>query len=513
VTPDRLVTRSDPAASGRRARILIVDDEPLNVDLLEQELSALGFETESASNGVEALEKIALRQPDVVLLDVMMPVMDGIAALRILKDDPETRLLPVLVMTALSAIEDRVRAIEAGADDFLSKPIDDRELRARINTALRTKRAIDETVVELRTAVDHLERSGREERDVVVVSAELGLAEATDAAATSFLLRRHRAEASALLEANGGRLVSDSDALLAVFDAPDARDRARAGAEAALAVAALAEETVGTPGCESVRARIGIDAGRAVAGVSRHSGGEGREWVYTVEGRPARSAVELLRTIEETGIVVGEGAANLLHNSFRLARLETGAGSAVYRLLSPSDRPETSGPGDAIESSGVRVLSTILVTDIVGSTEHVERLGDRAWTELLAANNRILRSELERHGGEEVDETGDGFIALFAQPAQAIRCAVAIRRRVAELGIEIHAGIHAGEVERSRGDVRGIAVHVATRVADAAQEGEVLVTATMRELVAGSGLEFADRGEHRLKGVLEPRRLFAVVGG
>jgi CheY-like chemotaxis protein len=504
--------RPDAAApSRRRARILIVDDEPLNVDLLEQELSLLGFETESAANGVEALDKIAARQPDLVLLDVMMPVMDGIAALRILKDDPETRLLPVVVMTALGAIEDRVRAIEAGADDFLSKPVDDRELRARINTALRTKRAIDETVDELRTAVDHLERSGREERDVVVVAVELGLAEATDAATTSFLLRRHRAAASDLLEASGAKLVADSDALLAVFDARDARDRARAGAEAALAVVALADESVRVSGCEPVVARVGIDAGRAVAGLARRSDGDARAWIYTVDGRPARSAVELLRTIEEPGIVVGEGGANLLHDLFRLARLQTVAAPAVYRLLPPAARTASSGPGDPIEASGVRVLSTILVTDIVGSTEHVERLGDRAWAELLSANNRVLRSELERYGGEEVDEMGDGFLALFAQPAHAIRCALAIRRRVAELGIEIHAGIHTGEIERSRGDIRGIAVHVASRVADTAQDGEVLVTGTTRELVAGSELEFADRGEHRLKGVVDPRRLYAVV--
>src|SRR5262249_17996031 len=106
------------------ARILIVDDEPMNVDYLEQELEALGFVTETATDGPEALEHVAHSPPDLVLLDVMMPRLDGIAVLRMLKADPETRLIPVVLMTALNSIDDRVRGIEAGADDFLSKPVD-----------------------------------------------------------------------------------------------------------------------------------------------------------------------------------------------------------------------------------------------------------------------------------------------------------------------------------------------------------------------------------------------------
>jgi DNA-binding NarL/FixJ family response regulator len=134
----------------RPARILVVDDEPLNVDYLEQELESHGFVTETAANGVEALARIAAAPPDLVLLDVMMPELDGIAALRILKNDPDTNLIPVVLMTALNAVDDRVRGIEAGADDFLSKPVDDRELLARIRTALELRRTIDATVAELR---------------------------------------------------------------------------------------------------------------------------------------------------------------------------------------------------------------------------------------------------------------------------------------------------------------------------------------------------------------------------
>src|SRR5262245_34512784 len=148
--------RLDPAA-GRPARILIVDDEPLNVDYLEQELEGLGFETETAASGPEALERVAAAPPDLVLLDVMMPGMDGISVLRILKGDPETRLVPVVLMTALNRIEDRVRGIEAGADDFLSKPVDDRELLARIGTALTVKGTIEVKVGEIRNTSAQLD--------------------------------------------------------------------------------------------------------------------------------------------------------------------------------------------------------------------------------------------------------------------------------------------------------------------------------------------------------------------
>lgn len=142
-------------------RILIVDDEPMNVDVLEQELGDLGYQTESAFGGQEALSKVAASPPDLILLDVMMPDLDGITVCRMLKEDPATRLIPIVIMTALDAIEDRVRGIEAGADDFLTKPVDDRELLARIRTALKTKHAVDVTVDELASVTRDQEKSER----------------------------------------------------------------------------------------------------------------------------------------------------------------------------------------------------------------------------------------------------------------------------------------------------------------------------------------------------------------
>src|SRR5712691_11459632 len=138
-----------------RAKILIVDDEPFNVDYLEQELEDFGYDTISATNGQEALAKVAAENPDLILLDVMMPLMDGFTVCRILKEHEDTRLIPIVIMTALGDIEDRIKGIEAGADDFLTKPVDDRELRARLQTTLRLKATVDRKFGELRRIKDH----------------------------------------------------------------------------------------------------------------------------------------------------------------------------------------------------------------------------------------------------------------------------------------------------------------------------------------------------------------------
>jgi class 3 adenylate cyclase len=152
-----------------------------------------------------------------------------------------------------------------------------------------------------------------------------------------------------------------------------------------------------------------------------------------------------------------------------------------------------------------------MFTDIVGSTTLVAELGDRAWAELLERHHAVVRRELARFAGEEVDSAGDGFLAVFDGPARAIRCGQAIAVRLRALGIPVRVGVHTGEVERVNGAVRGIAVHLAARIADAAGPDEVLVSATTRDLVAGSGLGFLDRGEHELKGIDGTRSLYALA--
>jgi class 3 adenylate cyclase len=157
-----------------------------------------------------------------------------------------------------------------------------------------------------------------------------------------------------------------------------------------------------------------------------------------------------------------------------------------------------------------RVLATVLFTDIVGSTATAAELGDRRWNDLLSMHNEIVRKELERFRGREVDTLGDGFLALFDGPARAIQCELAIRDRLSGLGIDIRAGLHTGEIVSEGDDVRGIAVHIGARVAALAGRSEVLVSRTVVDLVAGSGIRFSDRGEHDLKGVPGSWRLFAV---
>jgi len=148
-----------------------------------------------------------------------------------------------------------------------------------------------------------------------------------------------------------------------------------------------------------------------------------------------------------------------------------------------------------------RVLATVMFTDIVASTEHLAQLGDRAWRDVLAAHNQIVRAELQRYRGQEVGTAGDGFLATFDGPARAIRCGQALTRAVHELGVDIRVGLHTGEVEWIGSDVRGIAVHIAARVTALAGSGEVLTSSTVRDLVAGAGIEFEVRGRHSLKGV------------
>jgi class 3 adenylate cyclase len=158
-----------------------------------------------------------------------------------------------------------------------------------------------------------------------------------------------------------------------------------------------------------------------------------------------------------------------------------------------------------------RVLATVLFTDIVSSTERTVEVGDTRWRQMMDSHDLAVRRQLDRFRGREVRTTGDGFLATFDGPARAIRCACAIREVGRQLGIEMRAGLHTGEVEMRGSDVSGITVNIASRVADRAGAGEVVVSRTVTDLVAGSGLMFESRGEPELKGVPGTWPLFAVA--
>jgi len=159
-----------------------------------------------------------------------------------------------------------------------------------------------------------------------------------------------------------------------------------------------------------------------------------------------------------------------------------------------------------------RVLATVLFTDIVGSTEFAAQIGDRRWKELVADHDALVEAEVERFRGRTVRSTGDGALATFDGPGRAIRCACAIKDALRSLGIDVRAGLHSGEIELLGDNVAGISVHIGARVSALAAAGDVLVSSTVRDLVAGSGIAFEDRGEHELKGVPGSWKIYAVAG-
>ncbi|CAN5362368.1 hypothetical protein BH20ACT24_BH20ACT24_21650 [soil metagenome] len=168
-------------------------------------------------------------------------------------------------------------------------------------------------------------------------------------------------------------------------------------------------------------------------------------------------------------------------------------------------------PAFASGSNTDRILATVMFSDIVSSTERAAEIGDRRWRDLLDRHDELVRGELATHGGREIKTTGDGFLALFDAPARAIRCAVGIRDGLKAVGIDVRIGLHSGEVELRGNDVGGIAVNIGARVAASGSGGDVMVSSTVRDLVAGSGISFADQGERALKGVPDRWRLFAVA--
>jgi class 3 adenylate cyclase len=157
-----------------------------------------------------------------------------------------------------------------------------------------------------------------------------------------------------------------------------------------------------------------------------------------------------------------------------------------------------------------RLLATVLFTDIVGSTERAQAVGDQRWRELLDAHDEAARRLVDREGGRRIKSTGDGVLAVFDGPGRAIRCAVALGKELAGIGIEIRAGIHTGELDVRDDDVGGIAVHIAARILAEAGPGEILVSRTVRDLVTGSGIALEDRGTHALRGLADPWQLFAA---
>jgi len=299
-------------------------------------------------------------------------------------------------------------------------------------------------------------------------------------------------------------------------DYPWRGDRADvvAGCEHVVAVWGTVETTSldhFSPGADAALRRWWIERDRAGA-----TPGAIRDLITSnidIDVRPVLRSVQAPTLVLQPEISAGEGA--YIASRIPGAQFKATPDGQFLPWLAPEaiDEIEEFLTGVRPTPLADRVLTTILFTDLVGSTDRVRELGDRAWSELVERHYAAVRHELDRFHGEEIDTAGDGFLALFDGPARAVLCALEARRALHELGLEMRAGVHTGEVERVRhGKPRGIALHIGSRVAAMANPSEVLVTATTRDLVTGSGLEFDDRGHHTLKDIPEPRHLFAVTG-
>ncbi len=327
-----------------RSRILIVDDEPFNVDYLEQELEDLGYQTVSASNGKEALDKVAAGPPDLILLDVMMPVMDGLTACRILKDRDETRLIPVVIMTALDGIEDRIKGIEAGADDFLTKPVNPRELLARIQTSLKLKQAVDRKLHELRRIKDHFAKFvpeavkrlvfanpdapelAKQERDVSVLFLDIsGYARLSERLKPEVLNALVETYFSTFLEriheAGGDINETAGDGFMAIFEDPDPRRHAVKTVDTALGLLAATGALNKQHAAEPLAIHIGINSGPALVGSTRFEGVRGARWTFTASGPVTNLAARLAAAAGEGQVVAGPETVGRLGERYRCVKL------------------------------------------------------------------------------------------------------------------------------------------------------------------------------------------------
>jgi adenylate cyclase len=339
LSDDALRTEHPSDASAVSAHLLVVDDNENNRDIVSRLLEREGYEVSTAENGAQALERIKAQPPDLVLLDVMMPVMDGIEACKRMKDDPESRLIPVVIMTALGQVEDRVKGIEAGADDFLTKPVNRGELLARIQTSLRLKEAVQQKVDKLKGAQEYLAKFvpqsvmrqleenpeaelKRTDQDMsalfVDVSGYTKLSEDMRQTA-DFMVEKYFSRYLDSIHAHGGDVTETSgDGLMVIFPANDPREHALNATKAALEILQKTEElNTQLKGIfDPIAVHIGINSGIALIGPSKYEGASGARWTYTALGPAVNLAARIAGVAEGGMICIGPETARRIAGQF-----------------------------------------------------------------------------------------------------------------------------------------------------------------------------------------------------
>jgi DNA-binding response OmpR family regulator len=346
-------------------KILIVDDAPLNVDYLEQEIEDFGYKTLSATNGAEALAKVAAETPDLILLDAMMPVMDGFSTCRILKAHEDTQLIPIVMMTALGEREDRIRGLEAGADDFLTKPVDPRELRVRIQTAIKMKQAVDEKLDELHHIKEHFAKFVPEtvkrlvtanprapeltvrQRDVSVMFVDISgyscLSERLPLHTLNALVERYFSGfLDHIHEAGGDINETAGDGFMAIFQDVDGQAHARKAVDTALALLATTEALNRGGEAQPLSIHIGLNSGVALVGSMRFEGLRGTRWTFSAIGPATNLAARLAGRATANQVLLGPETVRRLGAHYQIERLgrehlkNLTEAVDIYRLLHPS---------------------------------------------------------------------------------------------------------------------------------------------------------------------------------
>jgi class 3 adenylate cyclase len=332
------------AAAGERGedvkRILVVEDVEFNRDLIVQLLED-AYQVITAADGSEGIERAARERPDLILLDVMMPVMDGFTACRLLKGNDETRMIPIVIMTALDGFEDRIKGIEAGADDFLTKPVNQRELVARIETSLRLKHALDRKLGELRRIKDHYAKFVPEavkrliaanpdapelakgERDVTVlfldVSGYARLSEQVAPERLNALIERYFSAFLDRIQDRGGDINETAgDGFMAIFQDTDPPGHAIRAVDTTLALLGVTEALNRENRESPLAIRIGLSSGSALVGSTRFEGLRGARWTFTASGPVTNLAARLAGVADAGQILTGPETARRLDDRYRL---------------------------------------------------------------------------------------------------------------------------------------------------------------------------------------------------